>query len=213
MRKGIANDPHRKERIAQAALDVVAEGGIRAATHRTIAARAGVPLGSVTYHFATLEDVLVAAFTLLGEQIAPRYDDAIRRAHDQGEVRELLVDAICGSRRPSDRELRLTREVYAYGSTSDRVGDLVRAGEAASIAALSAHFPEPAARAIDALVEGWWIYQSWNPQQLDPATVRDAIDALADTFAPPRSALPPASRHPSADPGRVEGGAEVRSVK
>ncbi len=184
MRKGIANDPHRKERIAQAALDVVAEGGLRAATHRTIAAGAGIPLGSVTYHFATLEDILVAAFTLLGEQIVPRYDDTIRQARDQDEVRTMLVDVVCGSRRPSDRELRLAREVYAYGSTSDRVADLIRAGEAASITALTTHFPEPAARAIDALVEGWWIYQSWSRQQLDPATVRDAIDALADKFAP-----------------------------
>lgn len=197
MRKGIANDPHRRERIAQAALDVIAEGGLRAATHRTIATRAEVPLGSVTYHFATLEDILVAAFTLLGEQIAPRYDDAIREARDQDEVREILVDVICGSRRPSERELRLAREVYAYGSISDRVGDLIRGGEAASIAALFTHFPEPGARAIDALVEGWWIYQSWGSRQLDPGIVRDAIDAIADKFAPATVSSPGSQTEPT----------------
>jgi DNA-binding transcriptional regulator YbjK len=192
MRKGIANDPHRKERIAQAALDVVAEDGLRAATHRTIAARAEVPLGSVTYHFATLEDVLVAAFSLLGIQIRPRYDDAVRTARDQDEAREILLDAICGSGRPTDREMRLAREVYAYGSVSERVADLVRADYAAAIDALMTHFPEPAARTIDALVEGWWIHQSWNGPALDPAAVRAAIDAIADRFTTPLAA--PADR-------------------
>lgn len=183
MRRGIANDPERKTRIAQAALDVIAESGIRAATHRTIAARADVPLGSVTYHFRTLEDVLVASFTLLGEQMEPRYIGAITLAAGPAAIRDVLVDAICGESRATDRELRLVREMYAYGSVSERVGDLVRAAEASSIAALSQHFSEPAARAIDALVEGWWVYQSWTPGRLDPGMVRNAIDALANAFA------------------------------
>lgn len=194
MRKGIANDPHRKARIAQAALDVVAEEGLRAATHRTIAVRAEIPLGSVTYHFATLEDIFIAAFTLLGDQIRPRYDAAVRAARDQAEAREILVDAICGRRRPTDRELRLVREAYAYGSVSDRMADLIRNDYAVAIDALRTHFPEHAAHALDALVEGWWHYQSWNGPVLDPAAVRRAIDAIAQAFVPPGS---PASRRAS----------------
>jgi DNA-binding transcriptional regulator YbjK len=182
MRRGVANDPRRKTRIAQAALDVIAEGGMRSATHRAIANRAGVPLGSVTYHFATMDDILVAAFTLLGQQVEPRYNDAIVRAESQDAAREVLVDVICGVSRATDRELRLVRELYAYGSVSERVGDLVRNGEASAIEALSTHFSEPAARALDALVEGWWIYQSWTPGPLDPDMVRGVIDAIADKF-------------------------------
>ena len=54
VRKGIPNDPHRKTRITQAALDLVADVGVRATTHRKIAQYAGIPLGSVTDHHATL---------------------------------------------------------------------------------------------------------------------------------------------------------------
>ena len=55
------NDPDRRARIARAAIEVVAERGIDGLTHRAVAAAAGVPLGSTTYHFATLDDLLEVA--------------------------------------------------------------------------------------------------------------------------------------------------------
>ncbi|MFI5606466.1 TetR/AcrR family transcriptional regulator [Amycolatopsis sp. NPDC051903] len=55
------NDPERRTRIAKAAIQVVAERGIDGLTHRAVAAAAGVPLGSTTYHFATLDDLLEVA--------------------------------------------------------------------------------------------------------------------------------------------------------
>lgn len=55
------NDPDRRNRIARAAIAVIAERGIDALTHRTVAAVAGVPLGSTTYHFASLDDLVAVA--------------------------------------------------------------------------------------------------------------------------------------------------------
>jgi DNA-binding transcriptional regulator YbjK len=40
---------------------VIAEQGIDSLTHRKVAAMAGVPLGSTTYHFANLEELITAA--------------------------------------------------------------------------------------------------------------------------------------------------------
>src|SRR5699024_11595523 len=55
------NDPHRPTRIARAAIRVIAQHGIEALTHRKVAAEADVPLGSTTYHFANLDDLISAA--------------------------------------------------------------------------------------------------------------------------------------------------------
>lgn len=55
------NDPDRRNRIARAAIAVIAEQGIDALTHRAVATAAGVPLGSTTYHFTTLEDLVAVA--------------------------------------------------------------------------------------------------------------------------------------------------------
>ncbi|GAA3562930.1 TetR family transcriptional regulator [Amycolatopsis ultiminotia] len=60
-RKQRPNDPARRTRIAQAAIEVVGAHGIDGLTHRAVAAAAGVPLGSTTYHFATLDDLLEVA--------------------------------------------------------------------------------------------------------------------------------------------------------
>lgn len=57
-----ARDPEgRRRAIVGAAVELVAESGVGNVTHRQIAARAGVPLGSTTYYFPTLDDLLVAA--------------------------------------------------------------------------------------------------------------------------------------------------------
>ena len=188
MRRGVANDPQRADKVAHAALDLLAEGGLRAVTHRTIAARAGVPLGSVTYYYATLDDVVVAAFELMQREIDARFDWPAAPTHSA--ARALIVDAICGSSRASQREVILYRELYAYGSRSERVAELVRGFEHRWIVSLTTQFPEPAARALDALMEGWTIYQSWNPGDLDPDMVARAVDALIDAYTPETDPCP-----------------------
>lgn len=54
-------DPDRRQRIIDAAIRVVSARGIDALSHRAVAAEADVPLGSTTYHFASKDDLLVAA--------------------------------------------------------------------------------------------------------------------------------------------------------
>ncbi|MEW2415863.1 TetR family transcriptional regulator [Streptomyces sp. NPDC046866] len=56
-------DPDRRQRIIDAAIRVVGAKGIAGLSHRSAAAEADVPLGSTTYHFATLDDLLVAALS------------------------------------------------------------------------------------------------------------------------------------------------------
>lgn len=58
------SDPGRAERIADAAIRVVESKGLEGLTHRAVAAEAQVPLGSTTYHFRSLDDILVAAVKL-----------------------------------------------------------------------------------------------------------------------------------------------------
>ncbi len=57
-------DPDRRDRIAQAALAVVARDGVDGLTHRAVAKEANVPLGSTTYHFADKDELLRSAVEL-----------------------------------------------------------------------------------------------------------------------------------------------------
>ncbi|GGT78603.1 TetR/AcrR family transcriptional regulator [Streptomyces coeruleorubidus] len=63
-------DPERRQRIIDAAIRVVGAKGIAGLSHRTAAAEADVPLGSTTYHFKTLDELLVAALRQANEGFA-----------------------------------------------------------------------------------------------------------------------------------------------
>lgn len=63
-------DPERRQRIVDAAIRVVGAKGIAGLSHRSVAAEADVPLGSTTYHFATLDELMVAALRQAGEGFA-----------------------------------------------------------------------------------------------------------------------------------------------
>lgn len=63
-------DPERRRRIIGAAVRVLGARGLAGLSHRSVAAEADVPLGSTTYHFATLEELTVAALRQAGEGFA-----------------------------------------------------------------------------------------------------------------------------------------------
>lgn len=57
------HDPRRREPVLDVALDVLAEDGVAGITQRKVTARADVPLGSVTCHFASLTELCTRATT------------------------------------------------------------------------------------------------------------------------------------------------------
>ncbi|MGY1637181.1 TetR/AcrR family transcriptional regulator [Geodermatophilus sp. SYSU D00742] len=68
---GRPSDPQRRARILQAALAVIADEGVQAMSYRRVAARAGVPLGSMTYYFADFETLIVSGFETLRSELEP----------------------------------------------------------------------------------------------------------------------------------------------
>ncbi|MFC7327623.1 TetR/AcrR family transcriptional regulator [Marinactinospora rubrisoli] len=62
----------RREQLVAAAADILAEEGFAGVSHRTVAGRAGVPLGSTTYYFESLEDLTRQALERMGERYLAR---------------------------------------------------------------------------------------------------------------------------------------------
>ncbi|WP_156322446.1 TetR/AcrR family transcriptional regulator [Leucobacter musarum] len=81
----------RKQVITRAALCVIEEGGLRAASFRRIAARAEVPLGSLTYYFSGIEELLDQAFTM--------YEHALR-AETVSMAQTCRVEETCTASNP-----------------------------------------------------------------------------------------------------------------
>lgn len=87
-------DPDRRERIARAAITVVAERGVDKLTHRAVAAAAGVPLGSTTYYFATLDDLLASALRQAAEDDVDHLREWADRLGLDGDLAGALSDLV-----------------------------------------------------------------------------------------------------------------------
>lgn len=182
-RREVPNDPGRKDRILDAALDVVAEHGVHGTTHRRVAARAEVPLGSVTYYFDGMDDLLAQAFQRLSETMSALYRRTLEEPADADAAQEAVVDLVCGPGYATPREMTLLFEMYAYANHHPRVADTARTWLLRSRESLALHFPPGTARALDALVEGWPMHRSFENAPLDRALVRATVRAVVEGTA------------------------------
>lgn len=69
MPKARRSGADRRAQIAQAALECLIQHGYAGLTARRVAAQAGISLGHLTYHFTTMEAVLVQAYHLAAAQL------------------------------------------------------------------------------------------------------------------------------------------------
>ncbi|MFD5305632.1 TetR/AcrR family transcriptional regulator [Streptomyces rochei] len=174
------NDPRRRERILDAALDVIAEHGAIKVTYRKIAEAAGVPLGSLTYYFDDMQHLLTAAFTRLAETVSTRYGALLEAARTRQEAEEAVVEIICGKVWGTDRNLLLSYELYAFATRNPEVRAVMRSWMEASRSSLTRHFDPLTARALDALVEGFSIHNSVDLRPTDREEVAVVVRAVVD---------------------------------
>lgn len=107
----------RRAALVAAAADLLRTGGFDAVRHRAVAERAGLPLASTTYYFASLPDLVVAAMERNGrdelagvraelEMLPPAGGGADRAA---AAVVELVLDQLLGRDSRDDPEAVVLR--------------------------------------------------------------------------------------------------------
>lgn len=176
-------DPERRDRIIAAALDVIAEAGVAGASHRKIAARADVPLGSMTYHFTGMEEVLREAFTRFAATIAVRFEARMAQATTFDEARAAVVDLIHEDLTGSARELVLTQELYTLAAREPLYREITHAWMKQSRDALVRHFDPATCRMLDALIEGLSLHAALDIEEHHRSATAEAVARIT---RPPR---------------------------
>ena len=143
-----------RQRILDAVLAIIVDEGMRAVRHRAVADRAGVSLGSTTYHFSSIEELIISSFDYwrsqrpLGDNpfyrqmvslLAP-YDDAVVPQEERENVANAmlnlsvayLVDQLRSQRQDRIIELAFHHESMRYPA----LRTLVLEGWAAQLAFL-----------------------------------------------------------------------------
>ncbi|MFF0739224.1 TetR/AcrR family transcriptional regulator [Streptomyces sp. NPDC004111] len=168
-------DPQRRDRIIDAALDLIADEGVAGISHRKVAARAGVPLGSMTYHFQSMEELLREAFGRFAATIVALFEERLGAAGDPDEARAAVVDLVHDLSSGDQRQLVLTHELYTLAARQPAYRELTRAWMRRSRDILEQHFPPDTARQLDALIEGLSLHRALDTEPHDRALTAEAV--------------------------------------
>ena len=173
-------DPHRKERILDAAIDVLAERGVAGATHRLIAAAADVPLGSLTYHFESLEDLRAQAFTRLSERVTVAYEAHFTQVATADDLIGAVTTLIHGAVGADTAEWAVTYELYLAALRDPALRVITEGWMRASRTVLERFVDPDTARSLDALIEGMVMHRMLSTA---PATREQTTTAVRRILA------------------------------
>src|SRR4029079_12258226 len=109
-------DPRRRDRIIEVCLDVIAEVGVAGVSHRRVAAAADVPLGSMTYHFTSMDELLREAFNRFARTVSDRFEQRMNEAHSSAAAERAVVLLITEDVFGSPRDLVLSHELYTLAA-------------------------------------------------------------------------------------------------
>jgi TetR/AcrR family transcriptional regulator, regulator of biofilm formation and stress response len=178
-------DPHRKDRILDVAIEIIAEHGVAGTTHRLIAAAADVPLGSLTYHFDSLEDLRAQAFTRLAQRLSRAYEARFQHVRTTDELIEAVVDLVHEDAGADTREWIVTYELYLAALRDPELRSVTESWMRASRGVLERFVDPDTARCLDALIEGLIMHRALSTAPGSRALTRAAVArAVAGASAP-----------------------------
>ncbi|MFF1560063.1 TetR/AcrR family transcriptional regulator [Streptomyces sp. NPDC058279] len=143
------HDPDRRQRIIDAAIRVVGAKGIAGLSHRSVAAEADVPLGSTTYHFATLDELLVAALRQTNEGFAAALSE-LGDGDLAGALARRLGEFLTADRAGAELEY----ELYLAALRKPALRPVAAEWCDAVVAALAERVDAATARAVSAVLDG-----------------------------------------------------------
>ena len=171
-------DPRRRDRIINACLDVIAETGVAGTSHRKVAEAADVPLGSMTYHFTGMHELLHEAFSRFALTASKQFEERIATADDVETAKQAIADVIFHDVLSDQRDLVRTHELYTLAARDRSYRDITNAWMARSRRTLEQHFDPATARILDALVEGLSIHRALDNEPHDKAIVIAAVERI-----------------------------------
>lgn len=138
-----------------------------------------VPLGSITYHFSTTDEMLLEAFSRYVDDVK----DAVAHRLPAGLTREDAIDAIVAlihnDFQSKNIDYRVNYELYTLASRDERFRELVKDMTAAGQVALSHYFGDTRAKVINDFIEGASTHLALDSNPVSVGETRHVISLLA----------------------------------
>ncbi|TCP47353.1 TetR family transcriptional regulator [Tamaricihabitans halophyticus] len=108
-------DPGRRSRLVRAALAVLSRDGFDGLSYRTVAAEAEVPLGSATYYFPQIDDLIAAVVDQAAEDSLQRFSGWDEALPDTEALIEQLAELIVEQTTSGRARSVMAYELYMLG--------------------------------------------------------------------------------------------------
>lgn len=173
-RRARRHDPDRKETIIETATVLISAEGLAQLSHRKIATAADVPLGSITYHFPTLDELVIEVFERYTSKCSDRFQRALSATRSVKELpKALAAEVSCYLK--SGSELALAYELYLGCIRNPRLKAILTQWLLRSRGSLAMYFDADTARVIDALIEGLILHTLHEETPLTEAQLEEAF--------------------------------------
>jgi DNA-binding transcriptional regulator YbjK len=175
----------RRDALLVAAVEVAAEEGAGAVTHRRVTEQAGVPLATASYFFSSIDELATEAMRVFaGARTAELLALATSLGRDRHSPEEMA--AALGAAVGTTRTLHLAQfEAYLHAARSAPFRPVVAEAVAAfehvaevALRAVGAADPGPLAASFVALADGMVLRELALPGSLPPGALHRAFRAL-----------------------------------
>ncbi|AYL60871.1 TetR/AcrR family transcriptional regulator [Citrobacter youngae] len=174
-----ANDPQRRDKIVQATLDAVIIHGVHGVTHRKIAMIAEVPLGSMTYYFSGIDELLMEAFERFTDTMSVQYQAFFAGVENAPQACHAITDMIYSSQVTTPDNMELMYQLYAFASRKPALKTVMQNWMLRSQQTLEQWFEPVTARALDAFIEGMTLHFVTDKKPLSREGILVMVERIA----------------------------------
>lgn len=197
-------DPEgRRRAIIEAAAELVVEGGAASLTHRAVAARAGVSLGSTTQYFGSLDELRELALQSLSYLIDAGLAEVEAQLLPLDDAPERLAREMHGFL-ADERAVRADLELVHAGLGDDpRLRELALRWTDRLVEILSRHLDPPVAEAIGLYLDGATLHAGLHDEPVSAEAMAAVFRRLMAAPAGPtaRTTTDPTTTDPTTTEG------------
>lgn len=168
-------DPDRRDRLVDVTIDVLADHGVAGTTHRRVAAAADVPLGSLTYHFDSLTELLTEAFTRHAERMAALFAGHFAGIVGRADLLDAAVTFVHGGAGASRRDRAVAYELYLAALRDPTLRAVTEAWMRSSRATLERLVDPVTAGGLDGAMEGLTMHSILSTEPPSPEQTRAVL--------------------------------------
>ncbi|OJZ62691.1 hypothetical protein BRW64_25445 [Mycolicibacterium diernhoferi] len=162
--------------LVEAALQIIRESGVKSVTHRKVCSYAGVALGSSTYHYENLDNLILDAFAHYVERVSVRYENHFEGATSDDDLVDAILTLVNAMTTDMGNAI-LEWELLAEAGRQDAYRELGHKWSSRARTAVERYVSPRVAHMLETIWDGSTVHRVLNGTELDDAGLRELLKA------------------------------------